>query len=100
MEYLPVELFLLTISFLDISTKSSLKYVIKSNHLSKHLHTNQEYHIILSNAISEGHTELFKWLIPNKQFITAFLTHGYCDIAAKHGQLDILKYLVELPFKQ
>jgi len=117
---LPKELFLIIVSFLDVSSKFALSrtskfYVrIMKVHLTRNIfnvmnryliiqsrHTNLQPRIVINmtsihlNAICNGYENLTKWLItdPDKSRLSDTLMFTYCKQAARGGFIEIVKYL-------
>ena len=90
---LPRELLELIKDFLDISSRFALIRVAK-------FYANQDIMIdsnhALHDAISNFHTDLFKWLLHQRfddnSVPISYFNH-FCEDAAEKGSLDILKYL-------
>jgi len=109
---IPKELSMLVVSLVDISSMFTLSCSSKllENFLTKHLEQvltdtptqvmffpiiKLKLPIVLIDVITQGYTNLFKWLIPNSNYLSQpkiYIQH-YLETAALNGSFDILKYI-------
>lgn len=94
LQCLPKELLSLISSLLGASSQMSLSFASKSFTLSNHTHFSDA---VVTDAIDNGYTKLFKWLLPISDKIEDYVsekhTYYYCERAAYSGSLEILKYI-------
>jgi len=97
---IPEELLSIVLYLLDMPTIFSLTLTLKSVSEEHPLHkifssflASKTITDIHRNTISKGYTNLFKWLVHNKEIELIEENWHYSTIAAENNQLDILKYL-------
>ena len=94
---IPHELVSLILSLLDVSSIFSLSRVAKSYNKCKTISLCFCRHSISTvqlDAINEGHTNLFKWLVSHNE-VPCNTTSDFMEETIIYNRLDILKYLHE-----
>jgi len=101
---LPVELIMTVLDLLDTSSFFSLKCVSKKYACllnvtfgDKYIKKKETLSMIITNAISNKYSKLFRWLIGSKYSLTSTDRLFYCKLAAFYGSFYILKYLYNEP---
>ena len=95
--HIPYELLTLILNFLDTSSIFSLSVTSKKyvrHRIIRLLLRKKRITSIRFNAISNGYSDLLKWLISSEEVIR-IANKLYTRLAAKEGHLDILVYLYE-----
>ena len=91
---LPKELLMIIIFFLDRSSCFSLRCVSKFYKRLISINTKND---IMIDSIVNGHTDLYKWLMPKAKIylLSSHLIKEHCKIAASLGHFEILKYIAK-----
>lgn len=88
---LPKELIITIISYLDTSSLFSLS--LTSKFYRNYTNHNEIYDTVLTDAIVNGYTDLFKLLVPDKTRLCLYNAWKYMEYAALTGSFEILKHL-------